>query len=115
MLAHKEFGVERLGPGAEPGDGDDLTLLGEVDHDRRHPGDIDQIALQHAERQAGRTPGVDRVAAGLQNVEPGGRGEVMAGGDRVAGHGDRRAVRERFGHGEALLAYVAFCRAHSSA
>ena len=64
---------------------------------------------------AGRTPGVDRVAAGLQNLEPGGRGEVMAGGDRVAGHGDRRAVRERFGHGEALLAYVAFCRAHSSA
>ncbi len=92
MLAHEQFGVERFGPRPEAGDRHHLALLGEVDHDRRDASDVDQIALQHAERDAGGDPGIHRVAARLQYVEPGGRGEIMPGSDGVAGYGDGRAM-----------------------
>ena len=93
MLAHEQLGVERLRPGPEPGDRHDLAAVGEIDHDRRDAGDIDEIALQHAERDAGGAAGIDRVAAGFEDRKPGGGGEIVAGGDGVAGHGDGRAVR----------------------
>ena len=102
MLAHKKFGVERLWPSAEPGDGDDFALFGVIDHDRRDAGKIDQVDLQDAERDAGGDPGIDRVAARLQDVETGRRGEVMASRDRMPGHRDRRAmggVMRGRGHG----------------
>ena len=99
VLAHEQLGVERLGPGAEPGDRDHLAARGVIDHDRRHPGDIDQIALQDAERDPGRAAGVDRVAARFEDRKPGGGGEVVAGRDGVAGHRDGRAVRLWCGHG----------------
>ena len=56
------------------------------------PATIDEIALQHAERDAGGDPGIDRVAACLQDVESGGRGQVMPGRDGVAGDGDGRSM-----------------------
>ena len=92
VLAHEELGVERARPGAEPGDRHDLALLGVVDHDRRDAGEIDEVDLQDAERDPGRDAGIDRVAAGLQYLEPGGGGEVMPGGDGVRGDGDGRAM-----------------------
>src|ERR1041384_1687085 len=92
MLAHEEFGVERLWPGTEPGDRHDFALFGVVDHDRRDTGKIDKVYLQNPARDAGSAPGVDRVAARLQNIETGRRGKVMTGGDRVPGHGDRGAM-----------------------
>ena len=92
MLAHEQLRVEGLWPGAEPSDRHDLLFVGEIDHDRRDTGHIDEIALQDAERDAGGAAGIDRVAAGLQNVEARGRREVMARRYRVPGHGDRRAM-----------------------
>ncbi len=100
MLAHEELGVERARPSAEPGDRDDLALLGVVDHDRRDAGEIDEVDLQDAERDPGRDAGIDRVAAGLQDLEPGGGGEVMPGGDGVRCDGDCRAMG--VAHGEML-------------
>ena len=102
MPAHEQLGIERLRPGAEPGDRLDFALLGVINHDRRDAGKIDQIDLQDAERDAGGDPGIDRVAARLQDVETGRRGEVMASRDRMPGHRDRRAmggVMRGRGHG----------------
>src|SRR4029079_6013438 len=80
VLAHEKLGVERAWPGAEPGDRHGFALLGVVDHDRRDPGEIDEVDLQYAERDPGRDAGVDRVATGLQDLEPGSGGEGMPGG-----------------------------------
>ncbi len=93
MLAHEELGVERPGPRPEPGDRDHLAALGVIDHDRCHPGDIDEVALQHPERDPGGAAGVDRIAPGFEDRKSGGGGEIVTGGDRVAGHCDGRAVR----------------------
>ena len=92
MLAHEELGIERLRPRTEASDRHDLLFVGEIDHDRRDAGDIDQIALQDAERDPGGAARIDRVAARLQNVEPGGRREIMARRDGVLRHGDGRPM-----------------------
>ena len=102
VLAHEQLGVERFWPGAEPGDGQDLFFFGKIDHDRRDAGDIDEIALQHAECDPSGAPRIDRVAARLEDREPGGGGEIVAGRDRMSGHGDGRTVRRWCGHGEPL-------------
>ena len=83
MLAHEQIGREALGPVAEAGDGDDLALAG-ADHDRRHAGDVHLVGMQHGERDARGAAGIDRVAAGLEDREAGGGGEIVAGGDGVA-------------------------------
>ncbi len=85
-------GSSALGQGPSPAIVITSRLVGVIDHDRRHPGDIDQIALQHAERNPGGAAGVDRVAARFEDRKPGGGGEVVAGRDGVAGHRDGRAV-----------------------
>ncbi len=79
------FDRYRLRPGAEPGDRDDLVAFGEIDHDRRDPGKTDIFRLQHGERHAARAPGVDRVAAGLENLEGCLRRQIMPGGGHVSG------------------------------
>ena len=100
MLAHEQFGVERFRPSAEPFNSHDLAALGVVDHDRRDAGDVDQVALQNTKRDPGGAARVDRVAACFENREPrGGGGEIMAGGNGVAGHRDGRTVRKWCGHG----------------
>ena len=43
--------------------------FGQPDHDRRDAGDVHQVRLQHAERDARGAAGIDRVAAGLQDGE----------------------------------------------
>ncbi len=99
MLALKELRIERLWPGAEAGDRHDLLFVGEVDHDRRDTGDIDEIALQDAERDPGGAARIDRVAARLQDVEAGGRRQIMARRDGVPGDGDGRPMGCCLGHG----------------
>jgi hypothetical protein len=98
MLALEELWIERLRPRPEAGDGHDFLLLGEIDHDRRNAGDIDEIALQNPERNAGSATGVDRIAAGLQYVEPGDGGEIMPRRNGVPGDGDGRPVGCFLGH-----------------
>jgi len=94
MLSHEKLWVERVWPRSETGDRYYLLLLGEVDHDRCHTGDIDEVALQDTQRDPGGTTGIDRVAAALQDVKPGGCSEVMARRDRVLCHGDGRPMRK---------------------
>src|ERR1700730_17514713 len=100
MLALEEFGVERLWPRTEPGDGHHLVLVGELDTDRCHAGDVYEVALQHPERDPGAAPRIDRVAASLQDTEAGGRREIMPRGDRVPGDGDGRPMRRCSSHGD---------------
>jgi hypothetical protein len=78
----EQIGRNGFRPVAETGDGLQRAV-GEADHDRGHPGDVHQVRQQHAERDASGTPGVDRVAARLEDREAGGGGEVVPGGDAV--------------------------------
>ena len=78
VLAHEQVGGQALGPPAQAGDAFHRAV-GEAEHDRGHAGEVDQVGLQHAECDARRTAGIDRVAAGLQDGEAGGGGEVVAG------------------------------------
>jgi hypothetical protein len=81
----KGFDRHRLRPGAEPGNRDHLVTFGKVDHDRRDPGETDILRLQHGQRHAAGASGIDRIAAGLENLECGLRRQVMPGGRHVAG------------------------------
>ncbi len=103
VLALKELRVEGPWPGAETGDRHDLLFVGEVDHDRRDPGDIDEIALQDTERDPGSAARIDRVAAGLQNVEACGRRQIVARRYGVPGHSDGRPMGGCCGHGDPFL------------
>ena len=60
-----------------------LAVLRRVDDLRRDAAEIHLVGLQHADRDAGRDAGVDRVAARLQDLEPGVRREIMSGRDDV--------------------------------
>ena len=91
VLAHEDVGRQCLRPPAETGDALHLTVR-QPDHDRCDAGDVHQIRLQHAERDAGRAAGIDRIAAGLQDGERGRCGEVVAGGNRVTRAVDGRAM-----------------------
>jgi hypothetical protein len=95
-------GSSAFGQGSEPSDGHDLFFVSKIDHDRRDAGDVDQIALQHAERNPGRAARIDCVAAGFEDRKARGGREVMAGRYCVAGHGDGRTERGWCGHGESL-------------
>ena len=66
-------------PDADTVDHVHFVAFGEMDHDRRDATEADELALQHIDRQAGRDAGIDRVAAGFQDLEAGERGVVMAG------------------------------------
>jgi hypothetical protein len=92
MLAPEILDRRRLGPRAEAVDVHDLALFREVDHERRNAGEVDAIGLQHAERDAGGDAGIDRIAAGLENLETGVRGGIVTGGDHVLRAGDRRTI-----------------------
>jgi len=97
VLAHEHLRIEFLGPPAQPVDGDDLLLGGRVEDDRRHARDVDDVGLDHAEHHAGRAARVDRVAAGLQDLESGMRRQIVTGRDHMARAGDRRAMDEHGG------------------
>ncbi len=73
-----------------------LPVLRRVDDLRRDAGEIHLVGLQHADRDAGRDAGVDRVAARLQHLEAGVRGEIVSGRNDVLGSHDGQAFR---GHG----------------
>ena len=88
----KVVGRHQLRPDAEAADREDLAALGMVEDDRRHARDVDDVALQHAERDARGHPGVDGVAARLQNLKPGMRRQVVARGDDVPPAADHRPV-----------------------
>ena len=100
VLAHEKLRVERLRPWTEASDCHHLLLVGEIDHDRRDTGDVDEIALQDAERNPRGATRIDRVAACLQDVEPRGRREIVTRRNRVLRDGDRRPMRRWCGHGE---------------
>ena len=87
----------------EPGDGFQRAVC-EPDHDGCHARDVHQVWQQDSECDASGTAGVDGVAAGLQDREPGGRGEIVPGGNAVPGAVQRGA---RAGHGWAFVVGVA--------
>ena len=67
-------------------------LVAPIDHDRRDAGEVHLVGLHHAERDARRDAGVDRVAARLEDAEAGLRREVVARRDHVARPHDGRAM-----------------------
>ncbi len=92
MFAHEKLRIERARPMAQAGNGFNCAIRQPQD-DRRHPGEIHQVGLQNAERDAGGAAGVDRVATGLQDREAGHRCEIMPGRHRVAGAIDGGTIR----------------------
>ena len=83
VLAPEECRGGRRRPDAEPVDRHHLAALGKADHDRRDAGDVDDVALQHPERDPGRDAGVDRIAARFEDEKAGVRRRIMAGRDHV--------------------------------
>jgi hypothetical protein len=79
LVLAEPCGTRQLRPRAEAADRHRLAGSGQVDHDRRHAGEVNVLALQHAQRDTARHAGVDRVAAGLEDLEPDLRGEVVGG------------------------------------
>ena len=67
-----------------------LSLRPGADHDRRHAGHVHLVGMQHGQRDAGGTAGIDRIATRLEDRETGGGGEIMAGGDGVTAAVERR-------------------------
>jgi hypothetical protein len=102
MMTLEERRIESPGPSAEPGHGPDAILARGAHQDRGHPRDIDDVALQHAQRDPARHTGVDGIAARLEDSESRVRGEVVAGRGDMAGSGDRRPVRAGPGQGGIL-------------
>ena len=86
----KKIGSHRARTGAQAADGRHLALVGAIDHDWCHAGDIDQVALQHAQRDARRDPRVDGIPARLQHDKRGMRGAVMTGDRHVASSHEQR-------------------------
>ena len=77
VFPHEQIGRDRLRPPAQPGDALGRAV-GQPDQDRRHTGEVDQIGLQHPQRDPRRHTGVNRVAARLQNGKPGRGRQIMA-------------------------------------
>jgi hypothetical protein len=67
-------------------------IIGAVDDDRRHAGEVHVFGLHHAQRDAAGDAGVDRIAARFQDAEARLGGEVVAGGHHVARPHDGRAM-----------------------
>ena len=93
VALHEIVGRHQLGPHAQAADRENLPALGVVEDDRRHAGDIDEVALQHAERDAGGDAGVDGVATRLQHRKSRVRRQVVARRDDMATGRDHRPVR----------------------
>jgi hypothetical protein len=66
-MLHEIVGRHALWPRPQAADGEDLPAFGVVEDDRRDARDIDEVALQHAKRDAGRHARIDGVAASLQD------------------------------------------------
>ncbi len=92
VLAHEQVGGEARRPVTQTGDRPQLARAG-PDHDRRHPGDVDLVGMQDAERDPGRAPGVDGVAPGLEDRVAGRGRQVVARRDRVSPAIQGRAPR----------------------
>ena len=92
MMGLEVVARDRLRPGAETGNREDAIVGGGIDDDRRDAREVHVFGLHHAERDAARDAGVDRVAARLQNLKAGLGGQVLAGGDHVARPHDGRAM-----------------------
>ena len=91
MLA-EPCGGGQFRPRPEAADRHRLPGFRELDHDRRHAAEMHVFALQHAQSDARRHAGVDRVAAGFQDFEPGLRGEIIGRRHHVPRAEDARMV-----------------------
>ena len=75
---HEIVGCHELGPSAQAAHREDLPALGVIKDDGRYALHTDEVALQHAERNAGRHAGIDGVATRLQDGKSRVRREVVA-------------------------------------
>ena len=88
---------DRARPDAQPVDAVHLPALRGVDELGRHAAEVDLVGLQHADRNSGGNPGIDRIAARLEDLEPGVRGKVVPGRDDVPGAHDGGAAGSHAG------------------
>ncbi|MDT4824057.1 hypothetical protein FQZ97_573000 [compost metagenome] len=119
VLFQECFQPGRLGPIAQARDAGHAARAGLVDQDGRDAAEVHDVALHDAQRDPGRHARIDRVAAGLQDVHAGLRGQVVASRDHVvqAGqrgpHGGGGAARGQIGRvgrcGHRGLRYGAVC------
>ena len=84
MLALKEIGGQRPGPGSKAAYGHNLAALGVIENDRCDAGDVDQISLDDAQDQARRHRCIEGIATRFEHLEAGMRAEIMPGGDHMA-------------------------------
>ena len=75
-------------------DDDRLAALGVVEDDRHVAAGTAQMRLHHLQREGGRHPGVERVAAALQHAHADGGGDPVRGGDDAEGAVDLGPRRE---------------------
>ena len=108
VTLHEIVGRHELRPNAQPAHGEDLPAFSVIENDGRYTRHIDDVALQHAERDTGGHAGVDGVAARLQHRKSRVRRQVVARRDDVPASRDHRPV----GGNPARLLGLHGCLAH---
>jgi hypothetical protein len=84
-------------PDPQPGDRRHGAPLRLVEHDRGDSRETDDVRMHDAEADTRGDPGVDRIAARLEDPVRRQRGQRMAGGDGVVGAESLRAARAALG------------------
>ena len=98
----EKIGSHGARPAAQAAYRQHVARGGAIDHDRRHTGDVHQVALQNTQRDACRNAGIHGIAAGLKHGERGMGGAVMSGDGHVASSEQQRAHALDAGNGEGL-------------
>ena len=82
----------RLGPGAEAGNGEDAIIRGGIDDDRSNPGDVHEFRLHDFEREEPVTPASIALPPASRMRKPASAARYWCGGDHVARAHEGRAM-----------------------
>ena len=112
----KQLEARRLRPVSETGDAEHLAALGGIDQHRGHAGELDLVAVDHAERDPRRDAGIDRIAAGLQHGRARLGRQIVARNAHMAPRRDHGLLRQdRHGRHSTLPVSPAYIEAGSPA
>ena len=90
----KQREARRLRPVSEARYAEDFIALGGIDQHRGHAGELDLVAVHHAERNSGCDAGVDGIAAGLQHRHPRLGRQIVACDAHVPARRDHGLLRQ---------------------